>query len=222
MLKVLKKTYRRTQNRRKRVCKVFDRGNCFLSESEDKRRRKRLSYFILGLAGLLVVVPSLFLLKHRIEVSVFPVSQQEMQYNQQATTLSLMIYRHYVGYDEYCTKQGVPLNVYPAKFMERFQKEVDFLHGYLKGQRGTELGPNFSKLRYKFARVIDKTIVADFEKMKQTFQKEYQLPNPIITNKDVCLLLEEKATDLLKKGLIPDYAKIQKTSVDLINCTPTH
>ena len=218
MLKVLKKTYRRTQNKRKRVCKVFDRGNCFLSESEDKRRRKRLSYFILGLAGLLVVVPSLFLLKHRIEVSVFPVSQQEMQYNQQAMTLSLIIYRHYIGYDEYCTKQGVPLNVYPAKFMQQFQNEADFLRGYLKGQNGTEMGTVFSRLRYKFARVIDKTISADFEKLKQTFQKEYQLPSPITTNKDVCLLLEEKADDLLKKGLIPDYAKIQETSNGLINC----
>lgn len=210
MLKVLKKTYRRTQNKRKKVCKVFDRGNCFLSESEDKIRRKRLSYFILALAVLLVVVPSILLLKHRVEVSVFPVSKQELHHDQQSITLSMIMYRHYIGYDEYCTKLGVPLSNYPAKFMSKFQKEADFLRGYLKGSRGEELGSVFSKIRYKFSRVLNKTISADFDKMNLIFQKEYQLDPSQTENTAVCQLLEEKAEDILDRNLFKDYTIIQK------------
>ena len=216
MLKVLKKTYRRTQKKRKRVCKVFDRGNCFLSESEDKRRRKRLSCFILVLAILLVVVPSLFLLKHKVEVSVFPVSKQELQHDQQSITLAMIMYRHYVGYDEYCTKLGVPLNFYPAQFMAKFQKEADFLRVYLKGSRGEELGSVFSKIRYKFARVLNKSVASDFSHMKTAFQKNFQLESPLLTDKDICLLLEEKTSDILSKELSGDYVRIKKISDELM------
>ena len=216
MLKVLKKTYKRTQQRRKKVCKVFDRGNCFLSESEDKRRRKRLSYFILVLAFLLVAVPSLFLLKHRIEVSVFPTSKQEMQQEQQSMTLSMVIYKHSVGYDEHCTKMGVPLNNYPSAFMEKFQKESDFLKGYLKGSRGEELGAIFSKIRYKFARVLQKAITTDFVRMKGVLAKEFQLERSSLSDKEVCSLLEEKAHDILSKELLDDFSRIQKISDELM------
>lgn len=216
MLKVLKKTYKRTQQRRKKVYKVFDRGNCFLSESEDKRRRKRLSYFILVLALLLVVVPSLFLLKHRIEVSVFPTSKQEMQQEQQSMTLSMVMYKHSIGYDEHCTKLGVPLNNYPSAFMEKFQKESDFLKGYLKGSRGEELGDIFSKIRYKFARVLQKAITTDFSRMKGVLVRTYTLETPSLTDKDVCALLEERADDILSKELFFDFSRIQKISDELM------
>lgn len=216
MLKVLKKTYRRTKSKRKKVCKVFDRGNCFLSESEDKLRRKRLSYFILGLACLLVVVPSLFLLKYKIEVSVFPVSKEEMYNDQQINTLSLIVYRHYIAYDEYCTKLGVPLNEYPAKFMGEFQNEVDFLRGYLKGKRASDLESIFSKIRYKFSRAVDRTTISDFDHLKIVLEKEYQLESSLFSHKDVCHLLEEKAGDILEKGLSSDYKKIHKIGSSLL------
>lgn len=214
MLKVLKKTYRRQQNKRKKN-KIHDRGNCFLSESEDKQRRKRLSFFILAIAGLLIVVPSFFLLKHKIKTSVFPVAAQEVEYNQKAMTLSLIIYRHYIGYDEYCTAKGVPLNKYPAKFMDTFQKEADFIKMHFQEKNGTDLSKDFSKLRYKFSRVLEKNITADFEKMKQTLRSLFSLEEAI-TIEGVCRLLEEKTDNIFSQSMHSDYQKINNLSQDLL------
>ena len=77
MLKRIKKTYKRTYTKRKKAS-ILDQGNCFLSESEDKKRRKHLSYFLLGIAALLVIIPCLFLLKTRIEQEMFIASKQEV------------------------------------------------------------------------------------------------------------------------------------------------
>ena len=55
MLKRIKKTYKRRYTKRKQAS-ILEQGNCFLSESEDKKRRKNLSYFILALAAFLTAV----------------------------------------------------------------------------------------------------------------------------------------------------------------------
>ncbi len=215
MLKVLKKTYRRQQNKRKRV-KIFDRGNCFLSESEDKQRRKRLSFFILGIAVILLMVPSFFFLKHKIKTSMFPTTEQEVQFNQKTMTLSLIIYRHYIGYDEHCTKMGVPLNNYPAVFISSFQPEADFIKNYFQDKTESDLSKDFSRLKYKFSRVLDKSISSDFVKMQQIFISEFSLPQEKISAKDVCHLLEERATDILKKSIHPDFQRIKSLSQELL------
>lgn len=217
MLKVLKKTYKRTQQkRRKKSCKIFDRGNCFLTESEDKQRRKRLSFFILILAGLLFVVPAVFLLKYRIQDSVFPSSEQELIYNQKVKTLSLLVYRHYVGYDEHCTKLGIPLTMYPSEFEQRFTKEISFLRQQLKEKGGAGLSTHFSQLRYQFSRVLNKTIQADFDEMRSQVATQKGIGLNELTDKEVCSYLEENAKVLLNDRANSNLERIQNLGIELI------
>ena len=215
MLKVLKKTYKRTQQKRRRKsCKILDGGNCFLTESEDKQRRKRLSCFILVLAVLLVVIPAGFLLRHRIQKDMSSQQTQEVLYNQKIKTLSLLIYRHYIGYDEYCTKIGIPLNVYPSEFSNIFSKEMLLLRQNIekKGEQG--LSADFLKIKDQFSRVLDKAIKADFNDLR-TFFASRQKMGQALTDNEICVLLDMHAKEVLSDERNGALGRIYNLGIEL-------
>ena len=207
MLKRIKKTYKRTYTKRKKGS-ILDQGNCFLSESEDKKRRKHLSYFLLGIAALLVIIPCLFLLKTRIEQEMFIASKQEVLKEQKAVTMVMLFYKHQKGYVEYCQSQGVSLVEYPKEFLTYFKPQQDVLENYLKEKKGFSLDQSYYRLKDKFSRVINKAISMNFDNMAThlvTGQKEAIS----FSHKDVCLFLEENASDIIKSDLNPDSLRIQ-------------
>ncbi len=209
MLKRIKKTYKRKYTRRKQT-PIFDQGNCFLSESEDKRRRKHLSYFILFLASLLVIIPCLFLLKTRIEQNVFIDSEQEILKEQKAVTMVMLFYRHERSYPEYCQSLGLPLVNYPKVFSSHFAPHRDALDLYLKEKRGFGLEPAYRRLKTKFGQVIPKSVALNFEKMA-TILSDYQDKNVKLSHQEICGILEERSLDVLKTAVNPDYETIEHT-----------
>lgn len=208
MLKRIKKTYKRRYTKRKQAS-ILEQGNCFLSESEDKKRRKNLSYFILALAALLVIIPCLFLLKTRIEQAMFIASEQEILKEQKAVTLVMLFYKNQKGYAQYCQSQGVVLENYPKIFSDRYQTHQVVLDHYLKEKKGLSLEQAYSKLRANFSRVIDKAVLMNFNLMA-TSLAPYQKEEKTLSHKDICEILENSASDIIQSDLNPDYLRIQE------------
>lgn len=208
MLKRIRKTYKHKYTKRRQKS-VLDQGNCFLSESEDKKRRKRLSYFILSLAALLVIVPCLFLLKTRIEQNMFIDSEAEVLKDQKAVSMVMVFYKHQNGYVKYCQDQGVALVQYSQIFSSFFEVQQSFFDNYLRSKKGIGLEPSYARLNGKFSRVIDKAIIMNFDKMALDFTG-YNKNNEPLTHKDVCVILDEYATDIIEKNAHPDYLRIRE------------
>lgn len=214
MLKRIKRTYKRKYTRKEQDF-LFDKGNCFLSESEDKRRRKRLSYFILILAGLLVIIPSLFLLKTRIEQNMFVDSEQEVLKEQKSVSMVMSFYLHQQAYVDYCKSLGVSFNNYPDRFSDRFQKEYVLLNDYLIQKRGFGLDQAYIRLKNKFETAILKSVKTNFDKMAYEL-KSYHKDGLEMTHQDVCLLLDENADEIIQVYRHHDYLNIQNISKILI------
>ena len=208
MLKRIKKTYKRTYTKRKKAS-ILDQGNCFLSESEDKKRRKHLSYFLLCIAALLVIIPCLFLLKTRIEQEMFIASEQEVLKEQKAVTMVMLFYKHQKGYVEYCQSQGIPLIEYPKEFLSYFKTQSDILETYLKEKKGFSLDQSYYRLKDKFSRVLHKAILMNFNQMAKHLSS-YQKEESVFSHKDVCVFLEEHASDIVKSEFNPDTLRIQE------------
>jgi hypothetical protein len=214
MLKRIKKTYKRRYTKRKQT-HILERGNCFLSESEDKRRRKRLSYFILGLAILLVTVPSIFLLKTRIEQHIFVSSEQEILKEQKTVTMVMTFYRHQVAYVDYCKSLGVSLVAYPTAFNEYFLTQKSVLEDYLKTHRKLTLHQAFTRLKNKFSYALQRAVEADFDKMAIDL-KQYVPEQTQLTHTNVCQALETNAQTIINSYNHADYLNIKDISNALV------
>lgn len=214
MLKVIKKTYRKTRLRKKDEDKTLLHANCFLSESEEKRRRKRLSCFVLGLAIVLIAIPSIFLLKHRVQTFFSADTQIEVKKNQDLMTLALLFYTHYRGFDEYCTSKGQPLTIYPERFMAAFPLEFTILTDKAKeyGIHGTEKWIN--QLKKRFEKPLEKTVVIKFVEIKKFFEQNSE--NKLnLSDQEVCKLLDEKAMDVLINKENKDYKTLKNLSDEI-------
>lgn len=214
MLKVLKKSkkQRHAQKHNMELEKVQKEHDCFLSENEDKKRRKRLSCFILGLAVLLIIGPSFFFLKHRFPATSLLTQQAAAQKDQEIMTLASLIYRHFNGYDAYCIKQGYRMNSYPKLFAKRFQNEMIILDQKAKEQ-GSSLEGVLNQIKQQFGPVFDRIIETELKTLRQQeAAKNPEVASKIqhISSADICRWIDENTTLILSDPENEDFIRIRQ------------
>lgn len=157
-----------------------------ISSETDKKRRKRLSGFLLITAFALLVVPGIVCLRHQILNE--RMSQNEISENQELFSLANVIYRHYKGYESYCGRQGVMLKNYPKAFYDAYNKEL-LIFGHQVRAHGFTPDKILTKIEKEFASISEISIQREFNRLIQNrFQKKDG--GPVQTEADLCRFIE--------------------------------
>ncbi len=166
-----------------------------ISAEIDKKRRKRLSSFLLIMAAVLLIIPGFLCLRHKYLAD--RLSVDEVAENQELFSLANVIYRHYIGYGDYCKKKGVLLQNYPATFFQIYNPQ---LLAFGKKVRAHGFTPDkvLSKTKKEFAGISEMSIQREF---KQLIQKRFQDKNglPIQTEENLCIFIDENPTLWMEK-----------------------
>lgn len=182
-----------------------------ISAEIDKKRRKRLSSFLLIVAAVLLIVPGVLCLRHKYLTE--RLSVDEVSENQELFSLANVIYRHYIGYGDYCKKKGVLLQNYPATFFQTYNPE---LLAFGKKVRAHGFTPDkiLSKTKKEFAGISEMSIRREFN---QLIQKRFQdnTGKVIQTEENLCTFIDENPTVWMEKhaeALAPLKTLIQPDS----------
>ncbi len=221
MLKVLKKSKKRAPKKRTPKSIFKQPADCFLSEIDEKKRRKRLSCFILALAIILVITPVLFFWKQHFSHSLQWMSSEKIEnrQEQEMMTLAALIYRHFNAYEAYCMRHDYPMHKYPKSFAVTFHKEMSVLDKRAK-EHGRSLEGLLNQVNRQFGPAFDRVLSKELKKMRDLLaQRQVGGIDKNGAHKlsvtDVCRLLDEHADIILTNPQIADFILIRKTAQQL-------
>ncbi len=123
-----------------------------------------------------------------------------------------VIYRHDIGYNKFCEKQGYPLKNYPSAFKNKFYKEINSIaqeakeNGYSLDEAYQYISKNDSLILISIKAELDsfrKTLIKELiaEETNQP-AKNIELDekyNKMITLKDTCKVFDEVYQDILSQ-----------------------
>lgn len=214
MLKVLKKSKKCSKNSESAE-KVHQKSacDCFLSECEDKKRRKRLSCFILGIALFLIIGPGYFFFIQRFSTASRFSEQKIIEADQELMTLASLIYRHFNGYEAYCAKNGYKMQQYPKAFVAAFQSEMTLLDQQAREQ-GLSLESLLNKINVQFGPAFDRIIATELKELQQVVLANQKTPesleNTTVSVQDICRLIDENAALILSEPANEDFIRIRQ------------
>lgn len=166
-----------------------------LTAAQDKKRRKRMTAFLLGLAAVLLVTPWLLCLRHKFLES--QLSQEDVSVHQTLHTIANIVHRHHNGYPEYCKKKGHLLVNYPIVFTETFKSDLIVFNTVARKNNLTPAGI-MTNIQREFASVSEKAIQKEFKKLTNGQLKTVD-GKTIRTEKELCQYIDANPKEWINR-----------------------
>jgi len=166
-----------------------------LTAAQDKKRRKRMTAFLLGLAAVLLVTPWLLCLRHKFLES--QLSQEDVSVHQTLHTIANIVHRHHNGYPEYCKKKGHLLVNYPIVFTETFKSDLIVFNTVARKNNLTPAGI-MANIQREFASVSEKAIQKEFKKLTNGQLKTVD-GKTIRTEKELCQYIDANPKEWINR-----------------------
>ncbi len=200
--------------------------NLSREEWEEKKKRKALSYVLLILAYLLLFGSFYWFYENKVNIKRGidegdQLSLEETKDLERMTMMATLIYRHQVGYPEFCRKNGYNMTSYPTAFTDHFRSEIGILDQALR-KKGSSLEEFMPQVSQKLGVMLDQIVEAEMIAMQKqmelislvdTSRKNRGMPQEdgtsLVSAKDLCLKIDENAQTILTKYPSADFEQIR-------------
>ncbi len=200
--------------------------NLSQEEWNEKKKRKALSYILLVLAYLLLFGSFYWFYENKVNIKrgiseSSRLSLEETKDLERMTMMATLIYRHQIGYPDFCRKNGYDMTLYPQVFTDHFQSEINILDQALR-QKGSSLEDFIPRVSQKLGVMLDQIIEAEMIAMQKqmelislidTSRKNRGMPqegvSSLVSSKKLCQKIDENAQMILTKYPSADFEQIR-------------
>lgn len=165
-----------------------------LTATQDKIRRKRMSFCILTLAVALLIIPGFLFLRYKLSTQT--TDSQEIQQNQALYSVAAIVYRHTQAYPTFCRKKGYIMLHYRQTFLLDNKDVLLALDATVRKNNLTS-DNIIRQIHQGFSPVVQKSIAREFTRLRNNGLTNAN-GQPLTTDEAICQYIDENTSMWLK------------------------